>query len=166
MVDMLEQVLAVLHGLPAPLVVIVIAATPILELRGSIPLAQGVYGYSWWLAMILSVIGNMIPAFVILYGWGWFISLLERRLPTFHAFMTRYHDRLHAKWQTKIDTYGPWALALFVAVPIPLSGVWSGALIAWIFSMRKRSALLAIFAGVVMAAIIVMTLTTASIHLL
>lgn len=163
---MLEQVLAALQGLPSPLVVVIIAATPILELRGSIPLAQAAYHYPAWLAFVLSVIGNMIPALAIVYGWGTFITFLERRLPRFHAFMQRYHDRLHARWQHKIDTYGPWALALFVAVPIPLSGVWSGAIIAWVFGLRKRSALLALFAGVLLAAIIVMSITSASIQAL
>lgn len=163
---MLEQAIAALQGLPAPLVVIIIAATPILELRGAIPVAQGIYHYPAWVAFVLSVIGNMIPVIFVIYGWGAFIALLESRLPRFHAFMNRYHERLHAKFENKIDKYGPWALALFVAVPIPLSGVWSGAIIAWIFGLKKRSAFVAIFAGVIIAASIVMAITTTSLHVL
>lgn len=162
---MLDLLLSFLQGLPSWLVVAIVAMTPILELRGAIPLALGVYHYPWWLAFLLSVVGNMVPPLLILLGWDSVISLLEKRFPVFHGFMSRYHDRLHTKWQDKIDRYGPWALALFVAVPLPMSGVWSGALIAWVFGLHRRPALLSIFVGVLVAAVIVTAVTTGTLRL-
>lgn len=149
------SIVDVLQGVPAWLVVFTVSMVPIVELRGAIPLAMGVYHFSALQAILLAIVGNMIPAVVIVYGWGTIITLLQRRFPKFHGFMSRYHDRLHTKWQNSIDTYGPWALALFVAIPLPLSGVWSGALVAWIFSLHRTQAVLAIFAGVCVAAVLV-----------
>lgn len=161
-----QTMIDLVRGLPPALAVLVVAMTPVLELRGAIPLALGVYHLSLWQAVALALVGNMIPALIIVYGWSAIIAALERHWPAFHQFMMRYHDRLHQKWEGKINRYGPVALALFVAVPLPLSGVWSGALVAWIFQMPRQRALAAIFVGVCVAAAIVCSVTIPSLRIL
>lgn len=162
---MLQQFLGFLQGVPSPLAVMVVAMTPVFELRGAIPVSLGVFHHSLAQAVTYAVIGNMVPALLILFGWDAFMAFLENRIPSFHRFMDRYHHSLHMKWQESIDKYGPWALALFVAIPLPLSGAWSGAMVAWIFGIPRHSALLSIFAGLLAAAAIVSFLTRTSIAL-
>jgi len=156
---MIESILQLLAGAPAWLVVMVLAALPVIELRGALPIGSAVYGMGVPSLLTLVVVANMIPAIVILYGWDCFIDRLQEHWPWLHRLMKKLEEKTHGKWKQKIDRYGPIALILFVAIPLPGSGVWTGALAAWLFDLNKRTALLCIFAGVVLAASVVLGLT-------
>lgn len=161
----LAPILDALALVPAPLAVAIISALPVLELRAGIPVALTAYHLPIWQAVLFAVIGNMIPAVAILFGWDRLVKTMETVWPGFHAFMERYHARLHKKWEASIDRYGPVALALFVAIPLPLSGVWSGAIVAWIFGLHRQQAFFSILAGVLIAAGLVTSVTLSSLRI-
>lgn len=161
---MVDALLQLLSGLPDWLVIACLTVIPVVEMQASFPVALGVFKMSVWQAYIIVVTANMIPALIVFYGWDTVIRQSQRHWPWFHGFMSRYHDRLHTRWQEKIDRYGPIAVFLFVAVPGPFSGVWSGSMLAWIFGLHRKPAMLAIFLGVLVAAAFIVLITTGVIH--
>ncbi|HOP73500.1 MAG TPA: small multi-drug export protein [Bacillota bacterium] len=138
------------------LLVIAAASLPYLELRGAIPLAWQL-GLTPLEAYVLSVFGNMVPVVPIML----LIDPISRWLRRFR-FFDRFFEGLFArcrKYQKEIIKYGYWGLATFVAIPLPMTGAWSGAVIAFLMGLRKRHALIAIAAGVAVAGLIVLTAT-------
>ena len=150
---MLDAILQALQGLPKEWVTLIIAALPIAELRGSIPVAL-MMGLSPVKAFWLSILGNcsfIIPT----------LFLLE---PVSNALMRfkpwkRFFDWLFARTKEKgdlIQKYEAIGLMLFVAVPLPMTGAWSGCIAASIFRIKFRYAFPAIVAGVLLAGVIVL----------
>ena len=144
-------------GLPPALVVIIVAATPVVELRGAIPLSINVLDMPWFNALVLAVIGNMLPVPFILRFLDWLTCTLGR-----YPFFRRLFDWLFTRTRTRsglIEKYRKLGLALFVAVPLPLTGAWTGAIAAVLLGIPFRDALWYIFLGVVMAGVIVTALS-------
>lgn len=162
---MKEVIIEALSQVPPELSVFLLSMAPITELRAAIPVGLGVYDLSLWVTMPLVLIGNMIPAFVILYGWDWFIQYCSRHFPWLEKILNKWYQKTQVQWDAKIEKYGPWALVLFVAVPLPGSGVWSGSLAAWIFKLEKKNALISIFIGILLSSAIVIALTLGGIGL-
>jgi uncharacterized membrane protein len=139
------------------LVVLAIAASPISELRGAIPMAIVQFHFPWYYAFAISVIGNLLPVPFILL----FLDTASRLLSK-----VRFFDRL-LKWlfeRTRrrgkiIERYELIGLALFVAVPLPLTGAWTGSLAAVLFGLKFRHAFLSISIGVLIAGAIVTSAT-------
>lgn len=138
------------------LLVLGAAILPYLELRGAIPLAWQL-GLPAPEAYVLSVFGNMVPVVPIML----LIDPISRWMRQFQLF-DRFFEWLFARCrrhQAELQKYGYWGLAIFVAIPLPMTGAWSGAVIAFLMGLRKRHALIAIFAGVAVAGLIVLTAT-------
>lgn len=153
---MIEAILLALKGLPSELVTVIIAMIPVTELRASIPIALEVFDLSPFSAIVWSVIGNMVPATIVLIFIDDFVRWFSRR----SGFVKRYYDRWALRtsktFQKDAAKFGAAiALAIFVGIPLPLTGAWSGALAASIFGIPKRVAFMAILVGVIIAAIIV-----------
>jgi uncharacterized membrane protein len=135
------------------LTVIGIAASPISELRGAIPWAVSVHHFSWYYALLFSIIGNLLPVPFILIFFDKIVELLGR---------VRFIDRL-LQWfleRTRrrgkaVERYKRIGLALLVAIPLPITGAWTGAIIAALLGMRYRYALISIVVGVLIAGIVV-----------
>ncbi len=136
--------------------VIITSLIPYLELRGAIPFAWRL-GFGPLEAYFLAVIGNMIPVIPIIILIDP-ISKWLSRIPLFKRFFDWVFTRSRRK-APLIQKYGFWGLAIFVAIPLPMTGVWSGAAIAFLLGMRKRVAFLSIFVGVLIAGLIVNLLT-------
>ena len=139
------------------LAVLVIAASPISELRGAIPVAIIGFHFPWYYALLVSVIGNLLPVPFILL----FFNALSRFLSRVSLFDRMLHwlfERTRQKGKL-IERYGGIGLALFVGVPLPMTGAWTGSLIAILLGIKFKPAVLSIFAGIVIAGIIV-TLAT------
>jgi len=136
-------------------VVFFLASLPVLELRGALPVALGIYGMAPLKAYLLSVLGNLLPVLPLL-------SLLEhlekslRRFPFMDRFFEWLFERTRRRAQGNIQRYGTVGLALFVSVPFPVTGAWTGCVAAYLFGIRKRSAFLAIALGVSLAGGIVL----------
>ena len=140
--------------LPAWLVTLLAAALPISEVRGAIPLAIGVYGYDPWQAYLLSVLGNLLPVVPLLLFLGP-VSDRLRRFELWDRFFTWLFARTRRKYIQEHESFGLTALAIFVAIPLPMTGAWTGCAIAFLLGFRFWPALAAIAAGVLLAGIVV-----------
>jgi len=141
--------------LPPRIVTFFTAMTPIGELRASIPLALGTYGMNIFESYIISVAGNLVPAVAILWILEPVSKFLMNRFKIFNRFFTWLFNRTRRKHAKKFEKYSGYALVGFVGIPLPVTGAWTGALIAFVFGIPPKKALLHIFIGVLAAGIIV-----------
>ncbi|MFH1423916.1 MAG: small multi-drug export protein [Candidatus Nealsonbacteria bacterium] len=143
----------------AELKVFLIAMSPILELRGSIPMALGAYHLPVWSAYLISVIGNIVPIVFVLLLLESVSGYLSRRSRLFNRFFAWLFERTRKKHAKIFERGKDLALILFVAIPMPFTGAWTGALCAFVFGIPFKRAFPLISFGVIIAGIIV-TLTT------
>ena len=130
------------------------AALPVSEVRGAIPLAIGIYGYEPWQAYLLSVFGNLLPIIPLLLFLGP-VSDYLRRYAMGDRFFTWLFSRTRKKYIQEHESFGLTALAIFVAIPLPMTGAWTGCAIAFLLGFRFWPAFAAIAAGVLAAGVIV-----------
>lgn len=141
----------------------VIAAVPVVELRGAIP-AGAAAGLEPWLACGAAIVGNLLPVpFIILLVRQVFDLL--RKHPFFAPKIDAMERRAHLKGRL-VRKYRLLGLTLFVAIPLPGTGAWTGALVAAFLNIRLRNALPAITLGVLIAGGLVTLMTMGIIHLL
>ena len=136
-----------------------IAMLPVVELRGAIPVGVGMLGRSALPSVYLAaVLGNMLPVpFIIVYIRRIF-QWLRRRSCRLDGLVTRLETKAHLKGRM-VTRYKYLGLCILVAIPLPGTGAWTGALVAAFLDMRLRSAVPAIFLGVVIAGILVSLVT-------
>lgn len=135
------------------IIVLIIAMSPFVELRGAIPVALSL-GMAPVDAFFYSFIGNLVPAiFLLLFLEPVAIKLSRYRF--FSSILSSLFARTRKK-KDVIEKYGCFGLIPFVAIPLPFTGAWTGCLVAWVFGMRFRYAFPAIFLGVLIAGFIVM----------
>lgn len=127
---------------------------PIIELRGAIPMAFA-FGLPWWQAYIIAVIGNMIPVPIILLLINFVIKWMANSKVKFFNKIANFLLEKVEKNREKIEKYAFWGLCLFVAIPLPATGAWTGALVAATIGMKPGKAFLSTFFGVLIAGIIV-----------
>ena len=140
-------------------VVVVIAMLPIFELRGSVPVAILYYGMPVWEAYALSVLGNMVPIVPIILLIGPASSFLMKRSKLCHRFFTWVFERSRRRGGDLVEKYEALGLAIFVAIPLPVTGAWPGSLLAFLLRVRARRAFPAILAGVLTAGVVVSVVT-------
>lgn len=138
------------------LYVLLISMVPIIELRGAIPVGA-VLGLPFWSNYLMAVIGNCLPVPVILLTIRHILAWMKttKRL----AGIALWLEKKGARGSEKIMRYTSLGLLLFVAIPLPGTGAWTGALAAALLNMRMKYALPSIVAGVVIAGVI-MTLAS------
>lgn len=136
--------------------VMLTAAMPIIEVRGAIPVGMSL-GLSTISATMISFIGSMLPVPILLFGIRPVFNYL-RKTKKFKGMVERLTHRSLGK-SDSIIKYGFWGLLVFVAIPLPGTGVWSGALIAALLDMRFKLAFPAIFIGNFIASILIMSLS-------
>lgn len=136
---------------------ILVSMVPVLELRFGIPWGVAM-GLPHWAAFLAAVVGNMIPIpFIIVYIRRIF-KWMRRHMPRLDRLVDRLEARAHLKGRT-VSKYKYLGLMIFVAIPLPGTGGWTGALIAAFLDMRLRSALPSIFGGVLIAGFLITGLT-------
>ena len=137
--------------------VFLISMVPLIELRGAIPIGVA-HGLDYRIAIAVSILGNLVPVpFIVLFIrkiFAWLRTKSER----LNAFVTRMEQRALKKSDT-VRRARFWGLFLFVAIPLPGTGAWTGALIAAVLNMRLKRAVPVIFLGVVIAGCIITLLT-------
>ena len=139
------------------LATLIISMIPVIELRGAIPIGVSL-GLSHAEAMGISIIGNMLPVpFIILFIRPIF-RWMTRKSGKLARLAEKLETKAEGKWD-KIHRYQFFALTIFVAIPLPGTGAWSGALIAAVMNMRLRNALPSILLGVLIAGILVSGIT-------
>lgn len=134
-----------------------ISMVPVLELRGAIPIGVA-HGLDYRIAIAVSILGNLLPVpFIVLFIrkiFAWLRTKSER----LNGFVTRMEQRALKKSDT-VRRARFWGLFLFVAIPLPGTGAWTGALIAAVLNMRLKRAVPVIFLGVIIAGCIITLLT-------
>ena len=125
---------------------------PIIELRGAIPMGFA-FGLPMWLSYLLSVIGNMLPVpFILLFIRA--ILNWMKKVPKLDKIALWLEARA-AKKSDKVNKYATLGLLVFVALPLPGTGAWTGSLVAALMEMRLKHSLLSVFCGVLIAGVIV-----------
>ena len=152
---MFDIFLNCLKDLPKDYVVMIVAALPVSELRGAIPLALS-FGMSLPKAFWLSVLGNCVivaPALVLIKP----VTEILRKFKIWSRFFDWVFERTR-KNSDAIQKYEALGLIIFVAIPLPMTGAWSGVIAASLFKIRFRYAFAAIICGIICSGLIVATL--------
>lgn len=146
--------------------IFLIAMSPIVELRGSIPLALGVYHLPIWSAYLFSILGNLVPLVLIirfLDPISQFLSHQSYFLNRFFSWLFGHTRRAH---QTKFEKWGKnLSIIILTATPIPFIGGWTGAICAFVFGIPFKKALPLVTAGCLLAGLIVTLITLGAINL-
>ena len=140
-----------------------VSMVPIIELRGGIPFGVAL-GLPYYLAFPFAVVGNILPTpFIIVYIRRIFM-LMRKHLPGLNGMVDKLERKAHLKGQSmrKFEYLGLW---LFVAIPLPGTGAWTGSLAAAFLDMRLKKAFPAVVLGVITAGCIMITLTHVGINL-
>ena len=127
---------------------------PIIELRGAIPLAFGL-GLPWWQAYLISVVGNLLPVPFILLLINVVIKWMSKSKVKFLNKIANFLLTKVEKKRDRIEKYSFWGLCLFIAIPLPVTGAWTGSLVAAVIGMKPWKALLSAILGVLLAGMIV-----------
>lgn len=139
------------------LTIVITSALPISELRGTIPLAILKFNFPWWKTFPLAIFGNILPIIPLLFLLGPISSALSKfKIGKLFFNWLFNHTRRKSKI---IEKYKSLGLMIFVAIPLPLTGAWTGAIASFLFGIRFKSAFIAIFLGILVAGTIVTTLT-------
>lgn len=137
--------------------VIGLAASPISELRGAIPLAVLEFDFPWYYAYLIAVIGNILPVpFILLFLNA--VSRLLSKVAFFEKILNWIFTRTRRRGGL-IEKYEKIGLTLFVAIPLPVTGAWTGSIAAVLLGLEFRKAFLSICIGVLIAGVIVTCLT-------
>ncbi len=138
--------------MPGELVIFITSMIPILELRGGLLVASAM-GVPIWLAIPICIVGNMIPVVLILLFITPIFNLMKRA-KFLRPLVHKLENKANGKNAKKIQNAEFWGLVLFVGIPLPGTGGWTGALIASLLNVRFWKAITAIFLGLILATII------------
>jgi len=138
-------------------VILIISMIPIVELRGAIPIGILAFGLDWFPVVLFSIVGNMIPIFFVLFIFK-YVEKFLRRFRVFDKFFDKLFKRTIAKSKS-VEEFQELGLAFFVAVPLPVTGAWTGSLIAYLLKLSYPKSIFFIFLGVVCAGVIVSVIT-------
>lgn len=145
------------------IIVIIVSMLPLIELRGAIPIGIGL-GMSFYESLVISFIGSTIPAILIVYLIKYVFFFL-RKLKFFDNIITKIEVRTLSK-REQIDKYGYWGLFLFVAIPLPGTGVWSGSLLSYLLGMKKLKSLAVVILGNLVAGVIIAIISNGAFNLI
>ncbi len=145
-----------MSALPKELIIFLVSMLPLVELRGGLLLAP-ILGIPMWTAIPICLAGNILPIPFVL----WFITPIFSWLKTtklFRPLVEKLENKAMGKSE-KIEKYEFWGLVLFVGIPLPGTGAWTGALIASLLNIKVKKAFPAILIGLLLATTIMCTIT-------
>lgn len=145
------------HGIPNWLVVFIISLCPVLECRLGMFTAIVLLGMNPFAGFIISFLGNILPIPFILLLINWIFKVLKK-VPGINKIIFWLEEKTLKK-RDKIDKYGIWGLLLFVAIPLPGTGGWTGALLASLLQLDKKKSFGVISIGVFIAGLIISVLS-------
>lgn len=135
------------------LITVILSMIPISELRGAIPYAY-FNGIPLWQAAVISAVCNMMVAPIGFVFFSTIHKLLDH-IGIYHRFITNFIEKSQKKVGSKINQYGLLGLMVFVAIPLPITGAWTGTIGAWFLNLDRKKSILFICLGVLIAACIV-----------
>lgn len=142
------------NSIPSELIAFIISLLPILELRGGL-IAASLLGIDWVTAFIVCLVGNILPIPFILLFFRKILRFLQRRPGIFKKFAD-WLEQKTLKNREKVERYQNIGLLAFVAIPLPGTGAWTGAMLASLLDMRMKRALPMIALGVLCAGVIML----------
>lgn len=145
------------HGIPDWLVVFIISMCPVLECRLGMFTAIVLLEMNTFVGFIISFLGNILPIPFILLLINWIFEVFKK-VPGLRNIVLWLEDRTLKK-RDKIDKYGIWGLLIFVAIPLPGTGGWTGALLASLLHLDKKKSFIVISLGVFIAGLIITVLS-------
>lgn len=161
---MAQQVFEVLRSLPPEWVVVILSALPFSEVRGGIPAGLVLLGEAELpRILLLGIVSNVVSVIPVVLGFNWVAERLADK-PLFGAPITWLIRRARSK-EAMVKKHGVWAVTLFVAIPLPVTGAWTGSLVAAVFGMRFERVLFCLTVGVIIASAIVTLLSLAGIEI-
>ena len=128
--------------------------SPISELRGGIPLGISL-GLDALFTFFIAIIANALIFFPVFFALRLFYDKLLYRIPLFD----KYLNHLRKRGEPVVEKYGFWGLTLFVAIPLPITGAYTGTMLAWLVGMDWKKAFPAVGLGVIVAGVIVLLIT-------
>ncbi len=135
--------------------VVLMTMIPALELRASLPFAILVLEMPWFSAFLLVVVVNIILGPIVYFALRFFLNIVIK-VPFLNSLYERSLHKVQTKIKPKVEKYGEWGLALFIGIPLPGSGVYTGALAAFVLDIKPKKFMIATAVGVLIAAIIVL----------
>jgi len=132
---------------------------PIGELRAAIPIAINNYGMTVSGAYLWAVLGNIVPVLFIIFFLDRTSGYLSRKTQFFNRFFEWLFERTRRKHSKRFETYQELALLFFVAIPLPVTGAWSGSVAAFVFGIPPKKAIPFIILGVLVSGVIVSLIT-------
>ena len=141
---------------------LILSLLPIAELRGGIPFAL-LSGYSVWLSYIGCVVANFLVGPLVFV----FLNTAHKifyGIPLYRKLFDWFERRVRRKTAHLIEKYGFWGVAIFVAIPLPVTGAYTGSFAAWLFKLDFKRSMLAVMVGVIISGIIVTTVMTMGIE--
>ncbi len=134
--------------------VLLATVSPISELRGGIPLGISL-GLDPLFTFFIAIIANALIFFPVFFALRLFYDKLLFRIPLFN----KYLDSVRKRGKPKVEKYGFWGLTLFVAIPLPITGAYTGTILAWLLGMDWKKAFPAVGLGVIVAGVVVLLIT-------
>ncbi len=156
---MKEKVIEMFAGFPEGVATVLIAMIPITELRASIPIAITQFGMNPIIAMGYSILGNVIAGAIVLVFVEKVLYLFLAQSDMLKSLWQKYIDRIHKRNKEKFEKWGAITLVVFVAIPLPMTGIFTGAVAASIFQIPFRQAFPLLAVGSVISGIIVTLIT-------
>ena len=137
------------------LMTILLGIIPISELRGAIPYAY-FNGVPLWLSAVIGVLSNALVPFIGFIFLGTLHKILDK-WGEYHRLFERTVAKARTKVGEKVLKYGLWGLMVFVAIPLPITGAWTGTVGAWVLGLDRKKSILSIMLGILISGTIVTT---------
>jgi len=137
------------------LMTILLGIIPISELRGAIPYAY-FNGVPLWLSAVIGVLSNALVPFIGFIFLGTLHKILDK-WGAYHRLFERTVAKARTKVGEKVQKYGLWGLMVFVAIPLPITGAWTGTVGAWVLGLDRKKSILSIMLGILISGTIVTT---------
>jgi len=134
--------------------IIAITFIPALELRASIPFGIFSTSYTWIEVFIISIVANIILGVFVFVILDYFVNIVTK-VPFFDKIWDLYVKKTQKRIEKGVNKYGEWAVAVFIGIPLPGSGVYTGALASYLIGLKLKKFLIANVIGVLIAGILV-----------
>lgn len=140
---------------------LVLAISPFLELRGAIPFGIFAFDFDPFKAYALGVIGSFLPVLPLLFFWNFLYERMVHRFYFLNRFFVWLFERTRVKHGDHFETWKELGLLIFVGIPLPFTGAWSGTVAAFVFGIPIRQAVIMIALGNMISGLIVLLLSGA-----
>jgi len=144
---------------PPEIATILMAMTPIGELRLSLPVAVLAFHFPIWKAILLSVIGNAIPAMIILLFAKPFHEYINKKSNIVSAGWIKALHRAQEKFAGDYEKFGLIGLLIFIGIPLPMTGAWTGALAVFVFGIPFHKAWPFVLGGIIISSFLTLLVT-------